>query len=156
MRRLKIFIFISMFLWAVNMALAQKEPQPKDSDVPQGMEAIKVTEGYRLIIPEGAKIKRIGGQIIVEDSREYEVRKFQDLESRLTKMDQNQEEFKKIYEGTKESTSAKLNDMSVQLFQLEKNQEELRQEVKDLKEVLLKIQERVEIPGRTEVNGRTP
>ena len=37
------------------------------------MEAVQVTPGYKMIVPEGAKTRRVGAQIIVEGDKEYKV-----------------------------------------------------------------------------------
>ncbi len=51
----------------------------KDEDIPAGMEAVQVTPGYRMIVPEGAKTRRVGAQIIVEGDKEYYSRRFHEI-----------------------------------------------------------------------------
>ena len=134
MKRLKIFSLIFLFLWVASLTWAQnqKKEEKENSDVPEGMEVIHVTNGYRLIVPEGAKTRRIGAQIIVEGTKEYMSRRLHDMENRLTTLEKSQEDFKK-------TTLTKLNDMEVRLLQLEKIQDELKKEIKNLKDTFAQM-----------------
>ena len=62
-------------------------------EVPEGMEAISVGGGGgQLIVPKGAKTRKVGAQIIVEGTKEYMSRMVQEMSIRLDEMEKKQEE----------------------------------------------------------------
>lgn len=77
-------IFFALVLVPV-LVFAQQEPSvsAQGGDVPEGMEVVQVTGGYRLIVPEGAKTRRVGAQIIVEGDKEYYSRRFHELSQEI-------------------------------------------------------------------------
>ena len=54
--------------------------------VPAGMQAVQVTGGYRIVVPEGAKITRVGAQIIVEPDKEYFSRRIYELSQEIAEL----------------------------------------------------------------------
>ena len=81
MRILKSFAFLFLLTSSVCFAFEDElnPPEGISNDVPIGMEAIQVTSGYRIIAPEGAKVRKVGAQIIVEGDQEYSSRRFYEL-----------------------------------------------------------------------------
>jgi len=62
--------------------------------VPEGMEVVSVTGGYKLIVPKGSKLRKVGAQIIVEGQKEYMSRNFEEMGKRLDEMTATIEELK--------------------------------------------------------------
>ncbi len=93
MKKLNFYIFIFAFLlWAI-VVLAQEEkreviPQNKvNQQIPEGMEAVQIGGSAQLIVPKGAKTRKVGAQIIVEGTKEYMARQFSEMENRLTDLE---------------------------------------------------------------------
>ncbi len=81
MKILRIFILILFLFSSVCFAFEDdlNSREEESLDVPVGMEAFQVTNGHRIVAPIGAKIKKIGAQIIVEGDKEYYSRRFFEL-----------------------------------------------------------------------------
>lgn len=97
-------------LFCSSFVFAQQDPSAnvQGGDVPEGMEVVNVTGGYRLIVPEGAKTRRVGAQIIVEGDKEYYSRRFHelaqeiaDLKAQLEKLQQQVSALQKNAENSK-------------------------------------------------------
>lgn len=76
------FLFLILFLFSSACFAFEEDLNSREEefeDVPVGMEAFQVTNGHRIIAPIGAKIKKIGAQIIVEGDKEYYSRRFFEL-----------------------------------------------------------------------------
>jgi len=72
-----VFFFISSICFGFEEDL---DSQRIDSDdVPQGMEVVQITSGSRILVPKGAKVKKVGAQIIIEGDQEYFSRRFQEV-----------------------------------------------------------------------------
>jgi peptidoglycan hydrolase CwlO-like protein len=75
------------------------------------MQVVPVTGGYRLLVPQGAKIRRVGAQIIVEEDKEYFSRRFYELSKELedlkSQVKQLQEQINELKEkASKEKAKA--------------------------------------------------
>lgn len=68
--------------------------------VPDGMELIQAGT-VRILVPKGARVKREGSLIIVEDLGEYVGRKFLEMEERFAKFEEKEEELRKEIEELK-------------------------------------------------------
>lgn len=123
---IRYFSFFAVLLSA-SVALSAEEPSPG------GLKTIQVTEGYKIILPEGAKIEQTGSQIKVQDPTEYLLHKIPVLEERLTKIEQNQEQLKKQLSILEEIINFLDAPPMELLDQLKKQQEVLRQELELLK-----------------------
>ena len=85
MRRLKEFALALVFLFCVVVVFAQSTRK-----VPKGMEVIRLGGSAELIIPKGAHTRKVGAQIIVEGTKEYMSRRFEEMDERFTAVEQNQ------------------------------------------------------------------
>ena len=92
MKKLKVVILIFIFFVLVMSAYAQST---FNREIPQGMEAVQIGGSGWLIVPQGAKTRRVGAQIIVEGSKEYMSRRFFEMNERLEKIEKNQEALQK-------------------------------------------------------------
>ena len=92
MKKLKISILIFIFSISAISAYGQSA---FNREVPQGMEAVQIGGSGWLIVPKGAKTRKVGAQIIVEGSKEYMSRRFFEVEERLGKIEKNQDDIKK-------------------------------------------------------------
>jgi hypothetical protein len=101
MKNIQTIALIFLFFFSANVNYAEDNNK---LEVPEGMEAIAIGNGGgQFIVPKGAKIKRVGPQIIVEDTNEYMARMVQEMTERLSLMEQNQEELKQEIETLKKS-----------------------------------------------------
>ncbi len=95
------FLLFSMPVFAQDQVTTTAD----DASIPVGMESVQVSGGYRLLIPQGAKIRRVGAQIIVEDDREYLSRRFyeisQDVENLRSQVKQLQDDMSMLKEKIK-------------------------------------------------------
>lgn len=98
-----IFVFV---FYLSALALAQGDNKPK---IPEGMEAVQIGGSAQLIVPKGAKTRKVGAQIIVEGTKEYMSRRFEETEQRFAKIEAFQEELKKEVQTLQE----KLKEVSV-------------------------------------------
>ena len=58
-----------------------------NQEVPEGMEAVQIGGSAWLIIPKGAKTRKVGAQVIVEGVKEYMSRRFEEMDARLIKIE---------------------------------------------------------------------
>ncbi|MDP2654119.1 MAG: hypothetical protein Q8Q08_08825 [Candidatus Omnitrophota bacterium] len=75
---------ILIFLFLVSGVYAQSA---LNQEIPEGMEAIQIGGSGWLIVPKGAKMRKVGAQIIVEGVREYMSRRFEETDDRLTNLE---------------------------------------------------------------------
>lgn len=97
--KLKVTIFILISSFSV-IAFAQSNTQK----IPPGMEIVEI-EGSgsgQLIVPKGAKTRKVGAQIIVEGTKEYMSRRFYEMEEKFALIERNQEELKQEVRELKE------------------------------------------------------
>ena len=97
MNKFKCFVMVHIALLGfVIFAFAQND---SNLNIPQGMEAITVGGSGKVIVPKGAKATKIGAQVIVEGTKEYMARKFDEMEQRFAKIEADQEDLKKQLEA---------------------------------------------------------
>jgi hypothetical protein len=109
--RLTVFIFLFVFLFSSKL-WAQDQIVPEGSgNAPLGMEAVQVTPGYKLLVPQGAKIRRVGAQIIVEEDQEYFSRRFYELSQEIEDLKDQikalQDQVNELKEEAKDEATAK-------------------------------------------------
>lgn len=111
MYKLRILGFLLVFLF-VNAAVYAQEDKP-NIEIPEGMEAVQIGGSGWLIVPKGAKTRKVGSQIIVEGVKEYMSRRFEETDNRLKNIEtmladltKEVEALKKAPENTK-ATEAK-------------------------------------------------
>jgi len=96
MIKYRTLLFFCLTFFSLPAFAQDKVVKETGDNIPVGMESVQVTGGYQLLIPQGAKIRRIGAQIIVEDDREYLSRRFyeisQDVEALKTQVKQLQDD----------------------------------------------------------------
>ena len=101
MRKLNIIIFVFTFFFSGSVVFAQSEtnqeiPKTKSNQpIPEGMEAVQIGGSAQLIVPKGAKTRKVGAQIIVEGTKEYMSRRFFEMEKRLAEIEKRQDEMAK-------------------------------------------------------------
>ena len=101
MKKLRILILFFMLIISVT-ASAQSESESRPQAVPEGMEAVRIGGSGWLIVPQGAKTRKVGAQVIVEGSKEYMSRRFLEMEKRFTGMEKDQEDLKQEVAELKE------------------------------------------------------
>lgn len=113
MRHIKIFFLILFLLASGSFVIAQDEPKQEvmvnkaDLKIPEGMEAIQIGGSAKLIVPKGAKTRKVGAQIIVEGTKEYMARRFAELDKRITELEKREELLKKEIDALKKTTPNK-------------------------------------------------
>lgn len=55
-------------------------------EIPSGMEEIEVSGGYRIIVPKGAKTRKIGAQLMIEGDAEYMARRFEEMDQEILRL----------------------------------------------------------------------
>ena len=83
---------MAIFLIPTISAYAQST---LNREIPEGMEAVRIGGSGWLIVPQGAKTRKVGAQIIVEGSKEYMSRRFLEMNERFEKIEKNQEALQK-------------------------------------------------------------
>jgi len=105
--RISALCFFSFVLFSPIVFAQNQKTSEEGTGIPVGMESIQVSGGYRLLVPQGAKIRRVGAQIIVEDDREYNSRRFyeisQSVEDLKTQLKQLQDDVKTLTEEIQSS-----------------------------------------------------
>ena len=96
MKKLRICFFI-LFFFLLNFTAFAESVQK----VPEGMEAIQLGGSAELIVPKGAKTRKVGAQIIVEGTKEYMSRRFSEMEARLAAMEKRQDDLIKEVKSLK-------------------------------------------------------
>lgn len=86
------------------LVFAQEGNKP---EVPEGMEAVTIGGSAQLIIPKGAKTRKVGAQIIVEGTKEYMSRRFEEMEARFAKLEATLDELSKELQSLRESLKNK-------------------------------------------------
>ncbi len=124
------FVGISA-LTAFSVAGAQQGSSPMEADAPEGMETIHVTEGYKVIVPEGTKVRKIGGQIIVDDPDEGMLVRIRKMENRLAELEKTLSALKET--GTDAGLEPGLRS---RLNGLEDSQQRLRRDMDALRETV--------------------
>ena len=101
MNKRKMFIVAVILFSSVIIVFAQSN---RIQNIPQGMEMIEINGegGGQLIVPKGAKTRKVGAQIIVEGTKEYMSRRFYEMEERLAKMEKAQGDLEKEVVALKE------------------------------------------------------
>ena len=97
MKESKIYIFIFLFFFSGIFVFAQSEEKKQNpvyeikQEIPEGMEAVQIGGSAQLIIPKGAKTKKVGAQIIVEGTKEYMSRRFSEIDAQIEQIKKTQE-----------------------------------------------------------------
>ena len=97
MKESKIYIFIFLFFFSGIFVFAQSEEKKQNpayeikQEIPEGMEAVQIGGSAQLIIPRGAKTKKVGAQIIVEGTKEYMSRRFSEIDAQIEQIKKTQE-----------------------------------------------------------------
>ena len=94
-------LFISIFIFSI-LTISAHGQSIFNREVPEGMEAVRIGGSGWLIVPQGAKTRRVGAQIIVEGSKEYMSRRFFEIEERLGKIEKTQDDLKKDLDALKD------------------------------------------------------
>jgi len=97
MRKIYIFLVIISSILAIAIA--------KDNDVLEftpGMESVEIGPGASILVPEGTEKNEYKGVITIDDSNEYVVRRFIEVEKRLEKLEGEVEGLKKIQKDKKD------------------------------------------------------
>ncbi|MFA5060045.1 MAG: hypothetical protein WC676_05405 [Candidatus Omnitrophota bacterium] len=106
------FIFVVALLFTGAISFAQQEvtlppASSVNQPVPEGMEAVQIGASAVLIIPKGAKTRKVGAQIIVEGTKEYMARKTFEIEERLLEIEKRQSDMAKDIESLKNAREIK-------------------------------------------------
>ena len=102
MTQQKIYLVILALLFWGGIAFAQTEKR----EIPEGMEEIQIGGSAKIIVPKGAKTRKVGAQIIVEGTKEYVARRFYELEVQLEEMKQKQIELEAEIKTLKDAAAA--------------------------------------------------
>ena len=90
MRKSRILSVLLIFLSLTCAAFAQGNKPV----VPEGMEVLPIGGSGQFIVPEGAKTRKVGSQLIVEGTKEYMSRRFHAMAARLDNLEKTQADLK--------------------------------------------------------------
>ncbi len=72
-------------------------------EIPEGMEEVQIGGSGKLVVPQGAKTRKVGAQVIVEGTKEYMARRFKETDERLKALEDQQTQILKEIEELKKS-----------------------------------------------------
>lgn len=92
---IRLFITV-IFLLGVGQALSVAAPKSdtKEEEVPPWMENADKTGNSTYLVPKGAKVERIAGQVVVEPPTEYVARQVFELKKRQDGLEKELKEIK--------------------------------------------------------------
>lgn len=103
---MKKYILILLYVMSIFLAFGANAEEIKENrlleeaaiqkkeDIPAGMEVIKIGDGQEILVPEGTKIRRIGAQLILEDTSAYFAKKFMEMENHFMKIEESLQELR--------------------------------------------------------------
>ncbi len=97
------FFFSGIAVFAQSEKKHEIPESQKNQRIPEGMEEIQIGGSAKLIVPKGAKTRKVGAQIIVEGTKEYMTRRFSEMEERLATIEKRQEDLTKEIETLKKT-----------------------------------------------------
>lgn len=98
MSRLRICALIIILFFPAMIVCAQNI---NVQNVPAGMEVIELNGSGQIIVPKGAKTRKVGAQIFVEGTKEYMSRRFEEMDERFAKIEKALEDLRKEIESSK-------------------------------------------------------
>ena len=123
-------------------------PYPID-EIPPGMEVIDMTKSYKLIVPKGAKTRKVGAQIIVESTREYVSRMVDDINSRLKVIEEAVSKLKNDSVVVSDFVQKQKKDEEYSR-KIEGRLEELEAEIYSLKGIIYQLKAVESVPENTD------
>ena len=139
MKIIMIPVLIFVLSISASHALAQEEANGETKQkIPEGMEEIQIGGSAKLIIPKGAKVTKVGAQLIVEGTKEYMARKVSEMEERLAAIEKNQEDLKNEIQTLAEFVNKNLKN-EIEALAVVVNKD-LKAEISALTEVVKGIQ----------------
>jgi hypothetical protein len=93
-------ILAVVFLFSVVLVVcvvAQEEDNkvtPSGDTPPAGMEYLQITDGYRVLVPKGTKLIKVGSSVVPEGIRAFTARRLLELEERIIALEKNEGELK--------------------------------------------------------------
>ncbi|MDD5466056.1 MAG: hypothetical protein PHP73_06955 [Candidatus Omnitrophica bacterium] len=90
-----ILLFILLNPLVTNIPAEANDDNTDQQEPPSGMEIVTVGNGQQLVLPKGTKMRKIGAQLIIEDNAEYVAERIWNLEKRVKKLEETNEELKK-------------------------------------------------------------
>ena len=133
-KKYPLYIFVFCLFFSPVLLLAQNE-ENQNQQIPEGMEEIQIGGSAKLIVPEGAKTRKVGAQIIVEGTKEYMSRRFSKMRERLEAIEENQKNLADQIEALKAGLEKQGEENEVVS---QKNQQELQKEINTLKGMIKK------------------
>jgi len=100
MKRLIVLFFCSVFIGSCCFCFAAADKSISGTEGAQGME-IKNVGGINFNVPSGTKIEKKDGMMRVEGASSYAARNFSELETRITKIENKQNELSREIEQIK-------------------------------------------------------
>ena len=101
MSKLRWLLFLCLIVLFPVIVFGQNEV---NQPIPEGMEAIRIGGSGWLIVPKGAKTRKVGAQIIVEGTKEYMSRRFEEIDQRFEELEKKQQDQLKEIESLKNIT----------------------------------------------------
>ena len=136
-RKFRVYVAVFVFFLSGATAFAQTEEIPVKPEIPEGMEEIQLGGSAKLIVPQGAKTKKVGAQIIVEGTKEYMARRFVALDKRLDALEESQKEMTAAIDALQKTLQNRDKEgIEQRLKAFEESQNAIMSEIQALKESL--------------------
>lgn len=88
-----IIIFIIILFSTITFASAGEYDTESKVNIPPGME-LKKSGDVNVLIPKGATLQKVSDLFVIESASEYSARKFEEMESRMNKIETDIESLK--------------------------------------------------------------
>jgi cell division protein FtsB len=96
-----LFIVLNFFIGSISAEASDSNAEQKETFLP-GMETKVIgSQGQRLYLPRGTKLRKIGAQLIIEDNAEYVADRLWILKNRIKQLETENEELKKQIQDLK-------------------------------------------------------
>jgi hypothetical protein len=81
-------IFLCVLAFAQVNIYAQGDAN--SAAIPEGMELVEMSPGYKILVPKGQKINKMGDANILENLAVYVARRFSQMEARISELESKQ------------------------------------------------------------------
>ena len=98
-------------LMVFSCANIYAQGNPNIEEVPEGMELVEMSPGYKILVPKGQKINKMGDANILENISVYVGRRFSQMESRLIELESKQRDHEAQIAALKEELAKTQNDL---------------------------------------------
>ncbi len=117
-KRVKLLEWVVCFmLFSYSNVYAQGNPNIEE--VPEGMELVEMSPGYKILVPKGQKINKMGDANILENISVYVGRRFSQMESRFIELESQLRDHESQIAALKDELAKTQNDLQAFLKEVQ-------------------------------------